>query len=203
MTFTPERAANWEILTKWVFDFDGIPTASDCLDPDFILADTSSQPPLSPPTVPVSEAKSTIQLSSTGDLGASVGDWVTINIQLNPNPGVRSGTVQVLDADGAYLQNGKFTTNSSGAYQTTLQLQNDGIVEVTASWDGDADYAAAAADLDIVVNAPTGVGIVVIAADPLDSNFAVIEDIADEAYDTMLGNGIPSSNIRYLHSDLA
>ena len=37
VTFTPERAANWECLTKWIFDFDGIPTASDCLDPDFIL----------------------------------------------------------------------------------------------------------------------------------------------------------------------
>ena len=48
---------------------------------------------------------------------------------------------------------------------------------------------------------PTGVGIVVIAADPRTSNFSQIEDFADEAYDTMLTNGVPSANIRYLHSD--
>ena len=69
VTFTPTRAADWEVLTRWVYDFDGNPTASDCLDPSFVLADSSAQPPLSPPTVPVSEGKSTIQLSSTGDLG--------------------------------------------------------------------------------------------------------------------------------------
>ena len=189
--FTPTRAADWEVLTRWVYDFDGNPTASDCLDPSFVLADSSAQPPLSPPTVPVSEGKSTIQLSSTGDLGASVGDWVTITLQLSPNPGIISGTVEVVDADGAYLQNGKFTTNSSGTYQTTLQLQNEGIVAVSADWSGSTDYAASEAELDIVVNGPTGVGIVVIAADPLDSNFSQIEDLADEAYDTMLGNESP------------
>ena len=53
----------------------------------------------------------------------------------------------------------------------------------------------------IVVNTPAGVGIVVIAADPRDSNFAEIEDEVDDAYDMMLGNGVPSANIRYLHSD--
>ena len=201
VTFTPTRAADWEVLTRWVYDFDGNPTASDCLDPSFVLADSSAQPPLSPPTVPVSEGKSTLQLSSTGDLGASVGDWVTITLQLSPNPGITSGTIEVVDADGAYLQNGKFTTSSAGAYQTTLQLQNEGIVAVSADWSGSTDYASSEAELDIVVNGPTGVGIVVIAADPSDLNFSEIEDLADEAYDVMLTNGVPSANIRYLHSD--
>ena len=94
-------------------------------------------------------------------MGASVGDWVTITLQLSPNPGIISGTVEVVDADGAYLQNGKFTTQF-GAYQTTLQLQNEGIVAVSADWSGSTDYASSEAELDIVVNGPTGVGIVVI-----------------------------------------
>ena len=50
------------------------------------------------------------------------------SVSVSPNRGIISGTVEVVDADGAYLQNGKFTTNQFGTYQTTLQLQNEGIV---------------------------------------------------------------------------
>ena len=39
-------------------------------------------------------------------------------------------------------------------YQTTLQLQNEGIVAVSADWSGSTDYAASEAELDIVVNGP-------------------------------------------------
>ena len=57
-------------------------------------------------------------------------------------------------------------------------------------------------DLDIVVNAPTGVGIVVVGLLPSDpKSFSEVEDFADDIYDVMLNNGIPSSKIRYLHAD--
>ena len=145
--------------------------------------------------------KSTLELSSTGDYGASVGDQVTVNLQLSPNPGVRAGTLEIVDADGSTLRQEDFATDSSGNYQATFRAENDGVVKVRAAWDGDEDHAAAESNLEVVVNAPVGVGIVVIAAEPSDLNFSEIEDIADEAYDVMLSNGVPSSNIRYLHSD--
>ena len=112
--------------------------------------------------------KSTLELSSTGDYGASVGDQVTVNLQLSPNPGVRAGTLEIVDADGSTLRQEDFATDSSGNYQATFRAENDGVVKVRAAWDGDEDHAAAESNLEVVVNAPVGVGIVVIAAEPRD-----------------------------------
>ena len=145
--------------------------------------------------------KSTIELSSTGDYGASVGDQMTVNLQLSPNPGVRAGTLEIVDADGSTLRQEDFATDSSGNYQATFRTENDGVVKVRAAWDGDEEHAAAESNLEIVVNTPAGVGIVVIAADPSDVNYSEIESLADQAFDMMLTNGIASANLRYLHSD--
>ena len=76
----------------------------------------------------VDGVKSTIELSSTGDYGASVGDQVTVNLQLSPNPGVRAGTLEIVDADGSTLRQQEFATDSSGNYQVTFGAENDGVV---------------------------------------------------------------------------
>ena len=76
-----------------------------------------------------------------------MGDWVSINIQLNPNPGVRLERFRYWMPTALIFRMGNSPQIAAGRISTTLQLQNDGIVEVTAAWVGDTDYAAAAATL--------------------------------------------------------
>ena len=80
-------------------------------------------------------------------------------------------------------------------------LQQAGLVEISATLASDDNYGEASGDLNIAVQMPKAIGIVVAGGGTGDVSFSQMSAAADYAYDTLLARGVPAERIAYLHPE--
>ena len=93
------------------------------------------------------------------------------------------------------------TTNSLGVATVPTTLQQAGLVEISATLASDDNYGEASGDLNIAVQMPKAIGIVVAGGGTSDVSFSQMSAAADYAYDTLLARGVPAERIAYLHPE--
>lgn len=194
-SFSPTIVGQWSIESRFVS------SRTSCLDSDPNLASTAEQPALSPPTLPVSKATSSLKISSELGTSVEVGSSVDLRVTVTPNRGVVTGVLEVVNPDGTYAYKGNFTTDASGLATVPATLQDTGLVEVTASLSGDANHEDSVGNLSIAVQMPKAIGIVIAGGGSGGGSFSQIETVADYAYDTLLARGLSADRISYLHPD--
>ena len=72
-----------------------------------------------------------------------------------------TGALEVVNPDGTYVYKGNFTTNSLGVATVPTTLQQAGLVEISATLASDDNYGEASGDLNIAVQMPKAISIVV------------------------------------------
>ena len=112
-----------------------------------------------------------------------------------------TGALEVVNPDGTYVYKGNFTTNSLGVATVPTTLQQAGLVEISATLASDDNYGEASGNLNIAVQMPKAIGIVVAGGGTGDVSFSQMSAAADYAYDTLLARGVPAERIAYLHPE--
>ena len=139
--------------------------------------------------------------ATTADGQFDPSDLVTIDGEIDPNPGAGEIYLEILNPGGGYASKGNISVDAGGNFHQSFYAQ-EGVTAVEAEFAGDADYYNASARLNVPVNAPIGMAIVVAAGgqtgNPLWNATGVL---CDTAYNVYRGRLIPEDRIRYLHPD--
>ena len=128
-------------------------------------------------------------------------DLVSIDGEIDPNPG--AGTIYLLirHPDGTQAFSGNITVDDYGAFHRTFYAE-EGVTEVEAELIGDANFYNASARLNIPVNAPVGMAVIVAGGGQTDNLlWGATENLCEWAYEVHRNRLIPAERIRYLHPD--
>ena len=140
---------------------------------------------------------------ATADGLIDPGDLVVIEGEVDPNPGPGWVHLTVVNPDETDAFRGDVSVDGYGTFQKSF-LAREGVTTVEAEYEGDADYFDASARLNVPVNAPIGMAIVVAGGgETTDPNWAANVSLCDRAHEVYKGRLIPEERIRYLHPDAA
>lgn len=192
--FQSDEQGTWSIYSVWT----GEPGRSGVT--------TLDQPPLSPPTISVSATTTAIQLTAAptsdptlGLTNISIGDSVTLSGTVTPNPGAVTVSLDVQNPDGSWITKQDITTDTLGTFTAVFTAQQSGPVQVAAEFAGNTDFEASNGEISLGVQEPVGMILIVAGGGEADSRWSSIEAIADYAYTSILGRGVPAANIKYFH----
>ena len=128
------------------------------------------------------------------------GDLVEIDGEIDPNPGVGNIFMKTEYPDGSIAFEGNMSLDSHGAFHQSFYAQ-PGVTKVEVEYAGDEDFYNSQARLNVPVNAPIGMAIVVAGGgdQPENTLWGATEELCDRVYDVYRGRLIPENRIYYLH----
>ena len=139
--------------------------------------------------------------ATTADGQFDPSDLVTIDGEIDPSPGVGEIYLAIRNPDDTYAFKGHVSVDAYGTFHQSFYAQ-EGVTEVEAELPGDADYYNASARLNVPVNVPIGMALVVAgggeSGNPL---WTATDTLCDRAYNVYKGRLIPEDRILYLHPD--
>lgn len=185
--YRPPYAGLWHVLTSW---------GGGC---GYSGSDTSNQPQLSPPDLPVSKADTTINISTDADENTQAGDTITITVKIFPNPGAVPVHMKVLNPNGSIALSSTFNTNPDGTFSFG-QKAVSGYMRVIGEWSGNVDYNGTSSELIVPVAVPIGMGIIVEGRDVSSVTQETIDNLIKVAYKTLRNRNIPDSRIYLLYN---
>jgi hypothetical protein len=181
--FTPNRAGDWQVVAEWAGDAKHKPVQSE------------------PKTFTVQKAEPTITLQPPADLfGLSVGDTVTVEGEITPNPGVVDLEVVITDPDGVEKSE-PIQTDDSGAYQHQFKTDQAGTWKVEVRFAGDDDYLPKQVSRDLSIGSQLGRAIIVAGGpERIENNtlWEITRQLCNNIYKTLRGRGYSRQMIHYL-----
>lgn len=192
VTFEPPYADTWYGESSWSGE-----SGRDA-------ADTSGQPPLSPPNLGAAETPTTIALSSTIAPNLQAGDTIDISGKIQPTPGSTDVRFSALDPDGIYAVNQVLGTASDSTFAQSVGLVDVGLHRVRASWPGNGDYRAAEGELLLPVTSdPSAIGMAILVAGgaPGTDRFSGADSVVRFAYQVLQRLQLPKARIHVLHAE--
>ena len=139
--------------------------------------------------------------ATTADGQFDPSDLVTVDGEIDPGLGEGEIYLALRNPDDTYAFKGHVSVDEYGTFHQSFYAQ-EGVTEVEAELAGDEDYYNASARLNVPVNAPIGMAIVVAGGgetgNPL---WAATGVLTDRSYNVYKGRLIPEERIRYLHPD--
>ena len=139
--------------------------------------------------------------ATTADGQFDPSDLVSIDGEIDPHPGGGAIYLEIGNPDDTYAFKGNVTVDDYGAFHQSFYAQ-EGVTEVNVEFAADADYYNASARLNVPVNAPIGMAIVVAAGGETGNTlWNATGVLTDHSYNVYKGRLIPEDRIRYLHPD--
>ena len=131
------------------------------------------------------------------------GDLVEVDGEIEPSAGVGTVHLEIENPDETTAFSGNVSVDEYGTFHQSFFAQ-EGVTSVEVEVGDNADFYNTTARLNVPVNAPIGMAIVVAAGGETGNpDWPVTGTLCDAAYTTYRGRLIPENRIRYLHSDMS
>jgi len=144
--------------------------------------------------------QTSIHLSASNITEIDVGETAKINGFIAPNPGKVSVDLTVVSPDGTPLPSVVINTQADGKFTYEFVAEQSGSYAASASWGGDMVYQGTSAELEVPVQQPTGMFVVLVdGKDQYEWNAR--KTVANYAVTSLVGGGVSPSRIKYLTPD--